>query len=82
MLRKGKSISLTPSELDVLLYLAQAAGRAVGREELAERALRGKELLSTNVIDVHVRNLRKKLDRPHAQTIIETIHGTGYAIAV
>jgi DNA-binding response OmpR family regulator len=78
---KGTALSLTASEFEILLYLVRAAGRAVRREELATKALGEAEKPETNIIDVHIRNIRKKLGDSHARKFVQTVHGVGYRIA-
>lgn len=75
----GRSLDLTPTEFDLLLTLMRNPGRAFGRLELLERtqglAYDGYE----RTIDVHVKNLRKKIeaDPAHPQFIL-TVFGVGY----
>lgn len=76
-LRLGaKVVRLTPRELLVARILLDAAGAVVGREELLELAWAGGRNVGSNVIDVLVRGLRKKLMQ-HAEAI-ETVRGVGY----
>ncbi len=75
----GRQVDLTPSEFDLLATLMAAPGRAFSRLELLERlqgsAYEGYE----RTIDVHVRNLRTKIEPNPAQPIfIETVFGVGY----
>lgn len=78
--RAGKLLTLTAKEFDLLLYLVRNRGRVVDREELLAKVWKQKEPGITNVIDVHVWNLRKKLDDDYDQKHIQTIHGVGYSI--
>lgn len=77
--RDGRALDLTPMEFDLLLALMRNPGRAFGRLELLERtqglAYDGYE----RTIDVHVKNLRKKIedDPAHPQYIL-TVFGVGY----
>jgi two-component system alkaline phosphatase synthesis response regulator PhoP len=75
----GRSVDLTPSEFDLLAALMAAPGRAFSRLELLERlqgsAYEGYE----RTIDVHVRNLRTKIEPNPAQPVfVETVFGVGY----
>ncbi len=75
----GRSVDLTPSEFDLLATLMAAPGRAFSRLELLERlqgsAYEGYE----RTIDVHVRNLRTKIEpNPAKPVFIETVFGVGY----
>lgn len=79
----GKSIDLTPSEYDLLVTLMAAPGRVFSRLELLERlqgaAYEGYE----RTIDVHVRNLRTKIEPdPSNPAMVETIYGVGYRFAI
>jgi DNA-binding response OmpR family regulator len=73
----GSEIALTRHELDVLAYLAQRPGRAVTREQIAERALSGVEAPEPRTIDTHVARVRKKLGPAGAAAIL-TVWGIGY----
>jgi len=75
----GKPVDLTPSEFDLLAVLMAAPGRVFSRLELLERlqgaAYEGYE----RTIDVHVRNLRTKVEAdPSSPRYIETVYGAGY----
>jgi DNA-binding response OmpR family regulator len=75
----GQPISLTPSEFTLLGVLMAAPGRVFTREQLLEQ-LQGNTYEGVErTIDVHIRNLRKKLEpdptRPH---YVETVFGAGY----
>jgi DNA-binding response OmpR family regulator len=78
----GATIDLTPSEFDLLATLMAAPGRAFSRMELLDRlqgaAYEGYE----RTIDVHVRNLRAKIEPDDAHPrYIETVYGVGYRFA-
>ena len=70
------ALDLTPSEFSLLEALIRQPGRVFSRSELIDSALGGDSLVLERTIDVHVRALRKKLDR-HAD-LIETVRGVGY----
>jgi DNA-binding response OmpR family regulator len=75
----GKPVDLTPSEFDLLVALVSAPGRVFSRLELLERlqgtAYEGYE----RTIDVHIRNLRMKIEPDASNPImIETVYGSGY----
>jgi DNA-binding response OmpR family regulator len=79
----GKPIDLTPSEFDLLVTMMSAPGRVFSRLELLERlqgtAYEGYE----RTIDVHIRNLRTKIEPdPSNPSYIETVYGAGYRFAV
>jgi DNA-binding response OmpR family regulator len=79
----GTVCSLTRSEYDLLAVLAQYAGRAYSRAEIAYR-LRGHDFDGDErMIDVHVRNLRRKIEvDPAKPRCIETVRGIGYRLGV
>jgi DNA-binding response OmpR family regulator len=79
VLVQGRAVELTPSEFDLLAVLMAAPGRVFSRLELLERlqgaAYEGYE----RTIDVHVRNLRTKVEAdPSKPRYIETVYGAGY----
>jgi two-component system copper resistance phosphate regulon response regulator CusR len=77
--RAGKRVQLTPKEFQLLEYLATNAGYVVSRSMIAEKIWgHGFESYS-NAIDVHVNNLRKKVDRG-ARKLIHTVKGLGYVL--
>lgn len=77
-----KMVDLTPSEFELLATLMAAPGRAFSRSELLDR-LQGTAFAGyARTIDVHVRNLRAKIEPDDANPIyIETIYGVGYRFA-
>jgi DNA-binding response OmpR family regulator len=78
--RAGRRIQLTPKEFQLLEYLALNAGYVVSRSMIAEKIWgHGFESYS-NAIDVHVNNLRKKIDRSGAGKLIHTVKGLGYVL--
>ena len=78
--RAGKRIQLTPKEFQLLEYLALNAGYVVSRSMIAEKIWgHGFESYS-NAIDVHVNNLRKKIDRGDSRKLIHTMKGLGYVL--
>ncbi len=77
----GKSVQLTTVEFDLLEALVKNAGRALTRDYLTEIAL-GRKLGSFDrTIDVHISNLRKKLEEHPEIQRIKTIRGSGYLLA-
>ncbi len=73
-------INLTPTEYKILTFLLHNANRVVSRLAIAEHLWDDNFDLMTNVVDVHIRNLRKKLEMQGAPRLIETVRGVGYAI--
>jgi DNA-binding response OmpR family regulator len=80
--RAGTAIPLTRTELALLACLLGRRGRAFSRAELIEAALGGEGEGSERTVDVHIRNLRRKLDEAGARPqAIETVFGLGYRYA-
>jgi two-component system response regulator CpxR len=75
----GEPVHLTSTEFDILEMLALNMGSVVERTDLMERALGRSEDFDDYVLNVHMSNLRKKLDR---HVSIKTIRGRGYLLAV
>ncbi len=78
--RDGRSITLRRKEFALLECLMEHAGGVVTRPALVRHAWQGAEDPWTNTIDVHIKYLRDKLDRPFGQPIIQTVHGLGYRL--
>lgn len=72
-----QEISLTRKEFDLLVTLIQQSGRVLTRERLLERVWGYDHPGETRTVDVHIRQLRKKLGKPTADSI-ETLVGVGY----
>jgi DNA-binding response OmpR family regulator len=78
--RDGVTVSLRRKEFMLLECLMEHAGSVVTRRTLTRRAWQGSEELWTNTVDVHIKYLRDKLDRPFARPLIKTVHGLGYKL--
>jgi DNA-binding response OmpR family regulator len=78
--RNGKRIELTPKEFDLLVYLLRNKGKVVSRMEIAENVWDINFDTGTNIIDVYVNFLRKKMDKDFSQKLIHTQTGVGYII--
>ena len=76
----GKRIELQPREFRLLEYLVRHRGHVVTRSMLLEGVWDYHFDPGTNVIDVHVSRLRKKLDEGGAGNIVQTVRGTGYRV--
>jgi two-component system OmpR family response regulator len=79
--RRGCEIRLTQRERDLLEVLMRQPGRTLTRAELLEGAWDGGDDRRSNVVDVYVRYLRKKLDQPFGVRTIETVPGVGYRLS-
>ncbi len=78
----GKDVSVTPKEFAVLEALASEPGRAFSRRDLLESAFGFEHDVLERTVDVHILNLRKKIeDDPSQPRYILTVYGVGYAFA-
>jgi two-component system copper resistance phosphate regulon response regulator CusR len=78
--RGGEVIELTPKEYTVLEYLMRHAGRVMSRTLITEYAWGYHFDPGTNIVDVVINHLRKKIDASNSQKLIHTIRGVGYVI--
>ena len=78
--RSGELIELTPKEYTVLEYLARHAGRVMSRTLITEYAWGYHFDPGTNIVDVVINHLRKKIDAKHARKLITTVRGVGYVL--
>jgi two-component system copper resistance phosphate regulon response regulator CusR len=78
--RDGKAIDLTAKEFLLLALLARRAGEPLSRTVIAEQVWGMNFDPGTNVVDVHVRRLRAKVDEPFARKLIHTVRGVGYVL--
>jgi two-component system copper resistance phosphate regulon response regulator CusR len=76
----GETIELTPKEYTVLEYLMRHAGRVMSRTLITEYAWGYHFDPGTNIVDVVINHLRKKIDSGSARKLIHTIRGVGYVI--
>jgi len=75
----GRTLDLTSTEFNLLLVLAQNAGRVVGKDELSEAGLGRPLARFDRSVDVHVSSLRQKLGKlSDGRSYIETVRGQGY----
>jgi two-component system OmpR family response regulator len=78
--RGARPVELTAREFAVLEFLARHAGEAVSRTRLLEHVWDENYTGSTNIVDVYVGYLRRKLDRDGEAPLIRTIRGVGFAL--
>jgi DNA-binding response OmpR family regulator len=76
--RSGKDIDLTPREFSLLEYLMRNSGRRVTRSDIIENVWKMAPDTPTNVVDVYVNYLRRKIDYGHRVKLIRTVRGVGY----
>jgi two-component system copper resistance phosphate regulon response regulator CusR len=78
--RAGRRLELTQKEFSLLSLLARNAGNVLSRTAIAEQVWDMNFDCDTNVVDVHVRRLRLKVDDPFPRKLIRTVRGVGYAL--
>lgn len=77
--KSGALIDLTPTEFDLLYFLASNRGRVMSRDQLIDRAWGNDYYIDERVVDVHIRRLRRKVeDNPSQARIIVTVRNAGY----
>ena len=79
--RSGEAIELTIKECRLLEYLMRHPNQVLTRTMIAEHVWNYDFDNATNVIDVHIRNLRRKVDDPFEEKLIQTVRGAGYRIS-
>ncbi|MBV8157745.1 MAG: response regulator transcription factor [Dyella sp.] len=79
--RAGARLDLTPKEYAILTLLVAHAGEVVSRAQLADRIWHADLIAIDNLIDVHMKNLRRKLDPPGMPALIHTVRGQGFRLA-
>jgi len=79
--RNGQEVALTTAEFALLELFLRSAGRVVSRDAIAENVLGRRLSPFDRSVDVHVSNLRKKLDPSGTADRIKTVRGTGYIYA-
>lgn len=78
--RAGKNIELSPREYSVLLYLIRNQNIVVTREQIEENIWDLNRDGTSNLVDVYIRYLRKKIDEDFDFKMIQTIRGVGYVL--
>lgn len=81
VMQDGAPVTVTTREFALLELFLQQQGRVLTRTLIAEKVWDAPYDLSTNLIDVYVRRLRSKLERPGGAALIRTVRGTGYQLA-
>ncbi|CCP12742.1 Response regulator mprA [Stenotrophomonas maltophilia SKK35] len=79
--RGARSLSLLPTEFKLLEYLMRNAGQVLTRMMLFEEVWGYHFDPGTNLIDVHIGRLRRKLDHADAPSLIRTVRGSGYVLS-
>ncbi len=78
--RGGRRLDLTPKEFSLLSFLARRKGEVLTRTVIASQVWDMNFDSHTNVVDVHMRRLRAKVDDPFEQKLIHTVRGVGYVL--
>ena len=78
--RNGREIELSPKEFGLLEFLMRHAGQAVPRSAIVEHVWKLNFDTMTNVVDVYINYLRRKVDTGNDRALIRTIRGVGYQI--
>lgn len=80
VVRDGEEVELTGREFELLEYLLRHVNMTVTREMIARDVWKEPAGVLTNVIDVYVKTLRKKIERPDSRQLLHTVRGVGYAL--
>ena len=80
VMRANNLIDLTSKEYSVLECLMRDPGRVLTRTEIAESVWNYDVYNQSNIVDVYIRNLRRKIDDPHPLKLIHTVRGAGYRL--
>ncbi|MER2089728.1 MAG: response regulator transcription factor [Sporosarcina sp.] len=78
--RDGRSIDLTPREYDLTLHLLKHPNQVLSREQLLDAVWGFDYYGDTNVVDVYIRYIRKKIDKGEKNSLIQTVRGVGYVL--
>ncbi len=78
--RDGEPIALTAREFELLRYLIENAGRVISRERLLNSVWQIGYDPGTKIVDVYIRYLRAKIDRPDEPSLIQTVRSVGYML--
>lgn len=81
VVRGEAAIRLTPREYALLECLLRAPEQVLSRARIAEQVWNYDDAGSSNVVDVHMRNLRRKVDGPFDEKLIRTVRGVGYCLS-
>lgn len=79
--RDSKPVILTPKEFSILEYLARNQGKPVTRTQITEHTWDYNFDSFSNVVDVFIATLRKKIDGGQKKKLIHTVHGVGYVLS-
>ena len=80
--REGRAIDLTPKEFALLEYFMYHQNQVVTRDMIEQHIWNYDFECNSNVIDVYMRRLRRKIDHPFEKQLLTTIRGIGYRLAI
>ena len=80
--RANRMLDLTRTEYSILALLMRKPGEVISRTRLAEQVWQTDVETLDNLIDVHLSNLRRKVDPPGSESLIHTVRGRGYRVAM
>lgn len=80
VVREGQNVNLRKKEFDILEYLALHPGRVMSRQMIINHAWASTTASWIGSVDVHIKQLRDKVDRPFSYPLIKTSYGVGYVI--
>lgn len=80
VVRAGRALDLTPREFDLLVFLLQNQRQVLSREQIITQVWGYDYYGDTNVVDVYIRYLRKKIDTGFDFPLIKTVRGVGYSM--
>lgn len=80
VMRGGDLIELTPREFDLLVYLMEHSRQVLNREQLLNKVWGFDFYGDMNIVDVYIRYLRNKIDKPYDNALIHTVRGIGYVL--
>jgi YD repeat-containing protein len=79
-IRRGRPIELTSKEFSIVEYLARRQGQVVSKADVLDHAWDFAYDGDPNVIEVHVSNIRRKIDKPFHTHSLRTVRGAGYRL--
>jgi DNA-binding response OmpR family regulator len=82
LVKEGVVVPLTPTEAGILEYLLRNRGKIISQHELSEHVFDFAKENWSNTVEVHIKNIRKKLAHPSYENPIKTIRGRGYRMEI
>lgn len=80
VVRGNRKLDLTPKEFSLLSFLVRRSGEILSRSQISEYVWDTQDGFDTNIVDVHIRRLRSKVDDPYTLKLIQTVRGMGYVL--